>query len=114
MVGGREIQSAIDAKTARRQTHRAFGRNMDAIRIEVFQCRCHLRIRLVGQADVRIGRAGIAAHVFGCHHQYRMAIGAQLLACSLQGIDHTIDLRRPGVGYDGDTHNSSAFSCFAA
>ena len=103
VVSGGEADRMPRTIAARDHAQRAFGRYVDRFGREFAQTRCHRARARHGQPYLGIGRARKAGKLIGRHHQHFMAMRTQLLACRSQSANHTVHLRKPGVGNDRDT-----------
>src|SRR5450830_1179165 len=107
MVRGGEIQLFLKAVAARREAHRAFSRDMNAVWLERIQRGGDLGIRLVGQPYLGVSRAGKCAEIARCQHEYFVTFVSQAIGSRPQGVDYAIDLGLARVAYDGNAHKSS-------
>jgi hypothetical protein len=105
VIGRGEIELVAQAVAARSQPHRPFGGDVDAVGLEALQRR-DAGIRLVGQADFGIGRAGEGTEVARRQQQHFVAQCAQATHGGAQGVDDAVDLRFASVADDGNAHKS--------
>jgi len=91
----------------RAHAQRAFGGDMQGLGRERQNVAGDFFVRKKRQANFRIGRAGDAAKILRRHHSDLVAEAAQPRGGLRQGADHTVGLRKPGIGDDHDSHDAS-------
>ena len=104
VIGGREGKMILQAPAPRREAQRSFGRDVDRLRGEGTDAPADRAPSCEGQADFAIGRAGDRAEQVWRDHAHLMPLGAKFADRRLQCPDDAVDLRRPGVGDDQDSH----------
>ena len=116
VIGGGEREIARQAPAPRRQANRAFGGEMDRMRIEVRQHLSDRRGPREGEPDFGIGRARHRIEQVGRDDENHVTLPLELGANGLQRPHHTIHLRAPRISGDRDAHlgQAASISIFAA
>ena len=102
VIGGGEGQLVAPREPSCRQTQRPFGGNVQMIGPKGAKPRRHAAARKHRKPDFRLGRAGDGPEGFRSDHHHIMAKRLQPFAGFGQGAHHTVDLREPGIGDNGD------------
>ena len=103
---GSERQAAAEAGAPRGPAKRAFGGNVNGLRLDRIYLAANRRCAYQAELDFRIGRNGPGPVALRSNVANVVATLAEFAANGLERPDHAIDLRRPGIGHDQDSHDS--------
>ncbi|ABA51161.1 hypothetical protein BURPS1710b_1413 [Burkholderia pseudomallei 1710b] len=104
VVRGRERQLARARVAARGEPERAFGRDVQRVRLERVQALAQPPVRQDRQADFGIGRAGHRAEFERRDELDAVAERGELACRALERAHDAVDLRLPRIGDDHDFH----------
>jgi len=99
----REGNLLAHAEAARGKAERAFGRDVDRVRIRLADHPGDPGARKKRQPDFLVGRQRHRAKHVGRDEGHVMAHRAQVLRQLLERAHHAVDLRRGGIGHDDHT-----------
>ena len=105
-----ESPPCLQAVAAGEPADRAFGGDVDVVRRDLFDAPADFPRRRDRDADVRIGRHRRGPHPLrGEELEFRAELDGRL-GHSLQGRNHAVDLRPPGVGRNQNPHYAASAS----
>ncbi len=102
VICGGKAPAAIERDTTRRPAEWTLGADVQGIGPEGVDQARHRALGAQGEADVRVGRAGQRAEILRGEEPHRMPEPLEFGGGVLQGLHHTVDLRKPGVGDNQD------------
>ena len=106
--GGGERQAALEAETARGESERPLGGDVNGLGPEVLDQTGDPAAGKQGQPDLRIGWAGHGAEQVRRDQADLVSALLQPLSQCVEGSDDAIDLGKPGIGDDEESHASSS------